>query len=171
MEEHKRKYVWTNPSTTTSCSGPSSITSVFRVATTSTSTVNSIPRLDQYASLKHTESESTQETAAISDDELSIVEEEEEEATPEETKMPIPVSILRRKVKHGAIQPASGSAVTFCPKTVFPDPNEVPQKRKRVKRLPKAGKQSSKLHVQVIQSEYQSPFFCALRELLRASTL
>lgn len=116
-----------------SADSESSIKTVFRMPN-SDATVN-----NQYPFLKHTQSECTQETAAISDDELSLYSEDEEDdyEIPQETFLG-PVSILRRKVKLGAIAPSSGSAVTFCSTTVFPDPNAIPQKRKKVKRIQKA---------------------------------
>lgn len=107
----------------------SSIATVFRMSTRSTSTIN-----NRHQSLKHTDSESTQETVSVSDDEFSL--EDEQDQHQEEAKPEI-VSILRRKEKLGSITAPSGSAVRFCPTTVFPDPNEVPQKRKKVRRIPK----------------------------------
>jgi hypothetical protein len=139
MEENERDVSFSkhNPkkySRQVSTDSETSITTVFRLSTSSTSTINS-----RYPSLKHTDSDSTQETVDISDDELSLCSEEDEEEIPQETTSG-PVSILRRKEKLGAITAASGSAVTFCPTTVFPDPNAIPQKRKKVKRLSKEQK-------------------------------
>lgn len=123
----KPKNLHKSSSRQASADSQTSIETVFRMSTTSISTINS-----RYPSLKHTDSGSTQETVDISDDELSLASEEEE--TPEETVLQ-PVSVLRRKEKLGTITAPRGGAVTFCPTTVFPDPNEVPKKRRRVKRL------------------------------------
>lgn len=135
------------------------IAAVFRMSTSSTITVNNTNRTtngtingtnarttSHYPSLKHTDSESTQSTAAISEDELSYSQssaedDEEESSSPQdESQRQKPVSILRRKEKLGAIAASTGSAVKFCPTMVFPDPNAL-QKRKRVRRLPKAQQQ------------------------------
>jgi len=111
---------------------------VFRMAAESISTINTT----QFPDLKKTVSESTQITEAVSDDELSLASEEDAGADEDPgTKQSQPeiVSILRRKEKLGAIRAASGiPRITFCPTTVFPDPNETPKKRRRVKRLPRA---------------------------------
>merc|ERR1712137_760304 len=117
-----------------------SIRTVFRMSSNSTT---------KYPFLKNTRSESTLDTAAISEDELSLCSEdvEEEYEVPQETPLVGPVSILRRKVKLGAITASSGSAVTFCPTTVFPDPNAIPQKRKKVKRIQKPRQPSAQIFV------------------------
>lgn len=114
-----------------SADSESSVKTIFRMPNSAATTHN------QYPSLKHTQSESTQETAAISDDELSLCSSDEEDEYEFPQASLGPVSILRRKVKLGDIAPSSGSAVKFCPTTVFPDPNAIPQKRKKVKRIPK----------------------------------
>lgn len=116
---------------------------------TDTSSMATVFRMDsscptkkssKYPSLKQTSSNTTQETASISDDESSQGEDRETAASSEQAETAI-ISILRRKEKLGAIvRPTTGSAVTFCPTTVFPDPNSKPVKRKRVKRLPKPQK-------------------------------
>lgn len=114
----------------------SSMATVFRMVDISSPT----KKTSKYPSLKQTCSNMTQETAAISDDELSQGEDRETAASSEQAETAI-ISILRRKEKLGAIvRPTTGSAVTFCPTTVFPDPNAKPVKRKRVKRLPKPQK-------------------------------
>lgn len=154
MEDSKRKV---------SIGSQSNITTVFRMATSSTGTVNSPTRRDQYPSLKHTDSESTQETEAISDDDLSLSSNEDDEAAAQEEEPATPIiSILRRKVKLGNLQASTGSTVTFCPGTVFPDPNEIPQKRKRVKRLPKKGAQ-----LQIVVPRYDDSSSYSERELRR----
>lgn len=133
-----------------------SIAAVFRMSTRSTSTINIINArtTNHYPSLKHTDSESTQSTAAISDDEFSYSlssedaeyeNDDDDEATSSQTEESSqeqqPISILRRRLKLGAITAPTGSAVKFCPTTIFPNPNTL-QKRKRVKRLPKVQQQS-----------------------------
>merc|ERR1719343_738552 len=114
----------------------SSITTVFRMSTSSTSTINN----SRYPSLKHTESQCTQETEDISDDELSLESQEEEE----ESIAQHPVSILRRKQKLGEITAPRGGSVTFCPSTVFPDPS---QKRRRPRRRRKPKQQELQIFV------------------------
>ena len=98
---------------------------------------------NRFFSIKHTDSDSTMSTQALSEDEDEHDErdmpesaEEQKEEEPEEDPPFVPTSILRRKKKEDgcAIAP-TGRSVRFCPKTVFPDPN---QKRKKVRRLPRA---------------------------------
>jgi len=145
MEKNERREVFSKPkkcSRRVSEGSQTSITTVFRMSTTSSSTIN-----NHFPSLKYTDSESTQETAAISDDEMTLESQDDDELREDYEK---PVSILRRKEKLGAITEATGSGVTFCPTTVFPDPNEVPQKRKRVKRMkqkPQAQPQQEQLQI------------------------
>jgi len=133
------------------------IATVFRMSTSSTmNTTRQFP----FPLLKCTDSESTQSTEALSDDELSFSSEEEEEAA---LIKPVIISILRRKKKLGAVEIApTGSAVKFCPKTVFPDPSEVPQKRKRIPRLLKPQDLSP---VMLTYESYES--HCELRRLER----
>lgn len=140
MEERKRKSVSKTPQQPTSAhASPSKnnendqvkvIDTVFRNPSNRNNTSDIFP------SLKHTESESTQSTIGLSDDELSTVSTSESDAEdPSDMPKPVLVSILRRKEKLGAIEIAPrGVSVTFCPKTVFPDPNQ-PKKRKRVRRI------------------------------------
>ena len=117
-----------------------SIKAVFRMSSSNST---------KYPFLKNTQSESTLETAAISEDEQSLFSEDEEVEyeVPQESTIVGPVSILRRKVKLGAISASSGSAVKFCPTTVFPDPNAVPVKRKKVKRIAKPQQPGAQLFV------------------------
>lgn len=98
---------------------------------------------NRFSSIKHTDSDSTMSTQALSEDEDEHDErdmpesaEEQKEEEPEEDGPFVPTSILRRKKKDDgcAIAP-TGRSVRFCPKTVFPHPN---QKRKKVRRLPRA---------------------------------
>jgi len=116
----------------------SSITTVFRMSTSSTSTINN----SRYPSLKHTESQCTQETEDISDDELTL--ESHDDDDDEEESIAQPVSILRRKEKLGAITAPRGGSVTFCPSTVFPDPS---QKRRRPRRRRKQKEQELQIFV------------------------
>ncbi len=128
MNDSEQRDTWDKPkkySRQVSDDSQTSITTVFRLSTNSNSTIHTT----SFPSLKHAASDSTQETAAISDDETTLSEE------PREDFVAQPVSILRRKEKLGAILPSNGRNVTFCATTVFPDPNEVPQKRKRVRRI------------------------------------
>lgn len=114
----------------------SSITTVFRMSSSSSSTINNI----RYPSLKHTESQCTQETEDISDDELTLESHDDQE----EESISQPVSILRRKEKLGAITAPRGGSVTFCPSTVFPDPS---QKRRRPRRRRKRKEQELQIFV------------------------
>jgi len=144
MDKSERRETWEKPkkySRQVSDDSQTSITTVFRMSTSSNSTINttSIP------SLKHASSESTQETAAISDDESTLSDDDDELREDFATQ---PVSILRRKEKLGAILPSNGARVTFCSTTNFPDPNVVPQKRKRVRRIkPKQSKKELQVFV------------------------
>lgn len=142
MEESERRGAVSKPknySQRVSEDSQTSITTVFRMSTTSSSTIN-----NHFPSLKHTDSESTQETAAISDDEMTLESQDDDDEREEFEK---PVSILRRKEKLGIITEATGSGVSFCPTTVFPDPNEVPRKRKRVKRIKQKPQSQEQLQI------------------------
>jgi len=96
----------------------------------------------RFPSLKKTDSDSTQSTIGLSDDEddlslASTVCEDFDDDTAVEETAPAIVSILRRKVKLGAVDiKSTGANIRFCPTTVFPDPN-VPYVRRKIKRLPK----------------------------------
>lgn len=113
----------------------SSITTVFRMSTSSTSTINS-----RYPSLKHSESQCTQETEDISDDELTLESQDDEE----EEIIAQPVSILRRKVKLGAITAPREGSITFCPSTVF---TESGTKRRRPRRRRKQKQEELQIFV------------------------
>lgn len=115
----------------------SSITTVFRMSTSSTSTINS-----RYPSLKHSESQCTQETEDISDDELSLESQDDDEE--EEIIAQHPVSILRRKAKLGAITAPRGGSITFCPTTVF---SESGKKRRRPRRRRKQKQEELQIFV------------------------
>lgn len=147
MDKSEQRETWEKPknySRQLSDDSQTSITTVFRMSTSSNSTINttSIP------SLKHAASESTQETAAISDDESTLSDDDDDDDDLREDFATKPVSILRRKEKLGAILPSNGQRVTFCSTTVFPDPNEVPKKRKRVRRIkPKQSKKELQVFV------------------------
>lgn len=107
--------------------------------------VKPTPQFGSY--LKRTDSDSTQSTQAMSiddddddhdDDGLSFTSDSESRDACEPLEL---VSILRRKEKHGAITAAStnsvAAGVSFSKCTVFPDPNEGPQRRKPVRRIKK----------------------------------
>jgi len=115
---------------------------VFRLTTDSKTHIARSRRRLRFPSLKKTDSDSTQSTIGLSDDEddLSLAstacEDSDDEAAVEEAP-PTTVSILRRKVKLGVMDiKSTGATVRFCPTTVFPDPN-VPYVRRKIKRLPK----------------------------------
>ena len=115
----------------------SSVATVFQIATISSSEINNTTRSCSLPSLQKS---CTQSTADISDDDLSLSSRSSSSYNGEDkarTPVSTIVSVLRRKVKHGAIQPSTKSTVAFSPNTVFPDPNEKPQKRNMVKRLRK----------------------------------
>eukprot|EP00533_Pseudo-nitzschia_delicatissima_P007305 CAMPEP_0116097804 /NCGR_PEP_ID=MMETSP0327-20121206/10897_1 /TAXON_ID=44447 /ORGANISM="Pseudo-nitzschia delicatissima, Strain B596" /LENGTH=197 /DNA_ID=CAMNT_0003589573 /DNA_START=226 /DNA_END=816 /DNA_ORIENTATION=+ len=77
MEKNERREVFSKPkkcSRRVSEGSQTSITTVFRMSTTSSSTIN-----NHFPSLKYTDSESTQETAAISDDEMTLESQDDDE--------------------------------------------------------------------------------------------
>lgn len=134
----------------------SSMAIVFRMDSSSPT-----KKTSKFPSLKKTSSNTTQETASISDDESSQDEDGEIAASSEQAETAI-ISILRRKEKLGEIaRPTTGSAVTFCPTTVFPDPNAKPVKRKRVKRLPKPQKSAVIIEpVEIPAENYDNLYQC-----------
>jgi len=136
MEDQKRKDAWKNPQRSKSAPNENDqaniIDTIFRNRSSSVSTSDST-----FPSLKHTDSVSTQSTSGLTDDELSTSSTSANDAEePVAMAKPVLVSILRRKVKLGVVEIASkGGSVTFSPKTVFPDPNQAPKRRKRVPRI------------------------------------
>jgi len=136
IEDQKRKDAWKNPQRSKSAPNENNqvkiIDTVFRTNSSSDRTSDST-----FPSLKHTDSESTQSTSGLTDDELSTSSTSADDAEePVAIAKPVLVSILRRKEKLGAVEIASkGGPVTFCPKTVFPDPNQASKRRKRVRRI------------------------------------
>jgi len=115
---------------------------VFRLTTDSETHIARSRRQLRFPSLQKTDSDSTQSTIGLSDeeDDLSLAstacEDFDDEAAVEEAASAF-VSILRRKVKLGVVDiKSTGATVQFYPTTVFPDPN-VPYVRRKIKRLPK----------------------------------
>jgi hypothetical protein len=109
-----------------------------------------IPEQHADRSLKHTDSDSTQSTQSMSDDDdISFdcgCSDESREGIEEEddTVEQQPMSILRRKQKLGIITKtrlSSRHGVRFHPSTKFPDPNELQYRRKKVPRLTSKQKQ------------------------------
>lgn len=89
------------------------------------------PRRSVQISIKHSASDSTQSTTAMSFDELSVDSEQTEEQT---TTKPTIISILRRKEKLAEVTiQATGAGVSFCPNTNFTETGKKrrPQRTKK----------------------------------------
>ena len=88
-----------------------------------------------HRSLKHTDSDSTQSTQSMSDDDDMSFCDESREGIEEHVQQPL-MSILRRKQKNGiVITRTTRHGVRFLASTKFPDPNEIQYRRKKVPRL------------------------------------